>query len=61
MGTTAARVSHWCCIGCGFAPDGAPPPRCPTCSRSRLYFVKTRARRVVFARVVSRWSLLEID
>jgi len=58
MGAT----SHWCCTGCGFVPDGAqPPPRCPTCGKSRVYFVLTRAKRVVFARPLSRWSLLEID
>jgi hypothetical protein len=54
--------SHWCCTGCGFRPDGAQlPQRCPTCGKSRVYFVLTTAKRVVFARTLSRWSLLEID
>lgn len=53
---------HWCCTGCGFVPEGAQPPaRCPTCGKSRVYFVMTAAKRVVFARPLSRWALLEID
>jgi len=54
---------HWCCTGCGFSPsDGQPlPARCPTCGKSRVYFVMTTARRVVFSRPLSRWALLEID
>jgi hypothetical protein len=53
---------HWSCTGCGFTPEESKPPaRCPICQKSRVYFVLTSARRVVFARPLSRWQLLEID
>jgi len=29
--------------------------------KSRVYFVMTTAKRVVFSRPLSRWALLEID
>jgi hypothetical protein len=49
----------WSCSGCGHRPDGPPPPRCPVCQRSRLYYLKSAARMLALG--LSRWSLLEID